>query len=95
MDDKRCYRIFDPSLLKKEVQNWLRNLGSRSVINSPDRPSTRSSQSNGASAQSFADLVSFPAIRATPLEYLYVTNIIALKPSAVTGSAKIKSNVSV
>ena len=54
-----------------------------------------SSRSNSASAQSSADQVSFPGIRVTLLVYLQINDIIALDPSTVTRSAKIKSNVSV
>lgn len=65
-------------------------------MSSPSRPqSIKSNHLRKACAYCSADQVSAPSIRVTCFENLHIINIIALNPCLVSGSAGIKSNVSV
>ena len=74
----------------------LRNLGSRSVINTSGKSqSIRSNRLRKFCAHYFADKVSASSIRVPCFENLYVTDIIVLNPCLVSGSASTKSIVSI
>lgn len=78
------------------VQSLLRNLGSLSEINMAKKPQSISyNQKSKNQSHFYGDQVFLLGIKVTSFEYLYVTNMTALKSSFNMDNASINSIVKI